>query len=444
MTRSGCKRKSFWQVGSIDLLGFNFSGLTNTVTLHMAAPITTPPAERDTTKGSKKNTTDTSEEGEPIDVSLSSSGTQEPEQPVTPRPLPVVCLSEGLRRKVTVWELQSWVSLALTLDGRDKITKLLQYTARLLAWWLAGSSHQAERFSALKTSLATSRKALRLGRTLIEYQKLRSSGIIERIGWNLKHNFPENEGLNDEKTPAAAVSRNSRTFMRRVSSNIGWGPVTLEESQPGRKFYRSISSVAFRMYQPMASRLSVSGQTALPPKVDEPMWKIVGATIKMLGLCGFWTADNVSFLTYSGLFDNYQLDKSTRIAERKRLQTTASTAANQFYFVGGIAGLLVSVRSYWAYRETTMRKLQENIDSAEDVDEETHALRAFEKAKEKQFVLFLSLVKSCCDVLVFSNNPGIDLWQKFYGRKMHEGIHCAGGLISASTVLYNNFPNALK
>jgi hypothetical protein len=44
--------------------------------------------------------------------------------------------------------------------------------------------------------------------------------------------------------------------------------------------------------------------------------------------------------------------------------------------------------------------------------------------------------------LVFSNNPGIDLWQQQIGHKMHEGFHCLFGLISASAVLYNNYPAA--
>jgi hypothetical protein len=356
-----------------------------------------------------------------------------------PSTLPIVSLREGLQLKVSAWELQSWVSMALTLDGRDKITKFLQYVARLLAWWLAGTT-QAQRFTSLKTSITTSRKAFRLGRTLIEYQKLRSAGIIERIGWNLKHNFPENEGESDDKPPVTSAQR---SFFRRASSNIGWGPVNLEENEPSpsrRKFYRSISSVAYRMYRPLASRLSATGESSLPP--DDPLWKVVGSALKMLGLFGFWTGDNISFLTSSGLFDNFKVDKPTRMAQRKQLATKASLAANKFYFAGGIAGLYVSLRAYLEWRKEKLQTLQDRIDAAEDEDEELEAKRAFDKAKAKQFILFLAVLKSSCDVLAFTNNPGIDLWQKHYGRKMHEGLHCLCGLISASTVMYNFFPNA--
>jgi hypothetical protein len=55
----------------------------------------------------------------------------------------------------------------------------------------------------------------------------------------------------------------------------------------------------------------------------------------------------------------------------------------------------------------------------------------------------VALAKSCCDVLVFSNNPGVDLWKRSRrGAPMHEGFHCLCGLVSASAVLYNNFPNS--
>ena len=73
------------------------------------------------------------------------------------------------------------------------------------------------------------------------------------------------------------------------------------------------------------------------------------------------------------------------------------------------------------------------------IDEALAHLRQMEC---RQFELSLALLKSCCDFLVFSNSPGIDLHLKLRGRKNHEGLHCLGGLVSASTVLYNNFPSA--
>jgi hypothetical protein len=343
--------------------------------------------------------------------------------------VPLVSISSGLKHKASPTELHSWVALALTLDGRDKVTKTFQYLARTMAWWFAGTN-QAQRFNALKESLTTSRKAYRLGRSLIEFQRLRSMGLLETLGWHLQRHA---EG--EEPPP------NPKILYRRASSNIGWGPVTMEESEPPRRrLLRSLSSVAYRMYRPMASTLSLSGEAS--KQSDIPMWTLVGSAIKMMGLFGFWSGDNFAFLAQSGMFDDYRLDATARMAQRKALQTRASQTANRCYFVGSVAGLVVSLRSYLSYRNNTLRPLQEQVENAEDEDEAELAEMSLESAKEKQFVLFLALLKSCCDVLVFSNNPGFDLWKKYTGRKMHEGFHCLCGLTSASTVLYNNFPNA--
>lgn len=371
------------------------------------------------------------------DASPSENGEEEKsneegkQTPLKTTPVPLVSLSSGLKHKASPLELHSWVALALTLDGRDKVTKVLQYSARTLAWWFVGTN-QAQRFNALKTSLTNSRKAYRLGRSLIEFQRLRSMGLLEVLGWHLKQQSGEGED---------GEPRNSKSLYRRASSNIGWGPVTMEESQP-RRLLRSLSSVAYRMYRPMASTLSVSGQASKPS--ETPMWMMVGSAMKMLGLFGFWTGDNIAFLTQSGMFDDYRLDATARMAQRKALQTRASQAANRCYFAGSVAGLVTNLRSYLSYRNNTLRPLQKQVDEAGDEDEAQIAEMTLERAKEKQFVLFLALVKSCCDVLVFSNNPGIDLWKKRTGRKMHEGFHCLCGLMSASTVIYNNFPNANK
>jgi hypothetical protein len=41
----------------------------------------------------------------------------------------------GLSKKATPLALESWAALSLTLDGRDKLTKVFQYATRLLGWW---------------------------------------------------------------------------------------------------------------------------------------------------------------------------------------------------------------------------------------------------------------------------------------------------------------------
>lgn len=63
------------------------------------------------------------------------------------------------------------------------------------------------------------------------------------------------------------------------------------------------------------------------------------------------------------------------------------------------------------------------------------------KVKQKHSAICIALVKSCCDVVVFSNNPGVDLHLKLRGRRMKEEYQSMFGIASALTVLYTNFPD---
>ena len=202
----------------------------------------------------------------------------------------------------------------------------------MLAWWFAGTN-QMKRFKAVQTSLTTSRKAFRLGRSLIEVQKIRDSGLLELFF----------------STPGGAKS-------------------------------------------------------------GDPAWKIVGSAMKMIGLMGFWAGDNINFLTGSGLFDDYSqsVTQKERLEKRSQLKTNASLFANRFYFFGAVAGLLTGLRAYLSYRSNTLREAHERLKEAtervaetdtktEDEAKNKHlwkeAKEAMEKAKEKQFSLFVALLK---------------------------------------------------
>jgi hypothetical protein len=128
-------------------------------------------------------------------------------------------LEAGLCRKANPWAIQPWAALVLTLDGRDKITKVLQYASRFLGWWLAGGSHknQSVRFTALYKSLAMSRKAFRLGRSFIELEKLRSMGLVGLMFWHLQSSLEEDDDDGTEKP------KRPKTIVKRASTNIGWG-----------------------------------------------------------------------------------------------------------------------------------------------------------------------------------------------------------------------------
>ncbi|KAL7536121.1 hypothetical protein ACHAXR_006925 [Thalassiosira sp. AJA248-18] len=525
-------------------------------------------------------------------------------------------IQTGISNKRSPFQIKNWIACVLTLDGRDKFTKVLQYTSRLLCWYFAGLAVKktagidfgasvtsngagtsssgggadllttlannlhlrqkiynalSQRFNSLYKSLVTSRKAFRLGRSFIEWDKIRSMGwgdyltymlmhplaggvadgavedkaIEKREGMGSRgtlarydtHPIPEEEGHDDEGSedesswsedersveynddglpleekkldervynPNATkkikvVSRPGRPKLpSRISSNIGWGPstttshavsknnATTEQSPSKNKSpanpppARTVSELGREMYQPFPSRSSSMGSykqvkdTAAattssasamalasaieqtPPNIT-PSWKLIGGTIKLLGLMGFWAFDNLSFLTASGFLDPIRLHTPTSIggsagggtnlaksvdpaAERLKRKTRASEWAGRCYFFGVLAGLYVNARALWAHRNGVLKGARKRVEESADTVED--AKSHLKQTEQKHFELSLAFLKSCCDFMVFSNNPGIDLHLKLRGRKNHEGLHCLGGLVSASTVLYNNFPNA--
>jgi hypothetical protein len=319
---------------------------------------------------------------------------QQPSSIESASSLPYVSLRPGLAKKQPLC-LRTWSQLVLTLDGRDKFTKVLQYLSRFLAWWLAATSpNAAQRCGALKASLISSRKAFRLGRSMIEVQKLRCLGLLE----SLYYYFLAED--------CDATSSSLATKLRAL-----------------------VEKLFFPLVQ-FVSDYSKNHNGVLVKPTD-PLWILTGTALKMIGLLGFWAGDNVSFLAQSGVLDDYRKTKRDRLHQRLQYMSTFSSFANRSYFAGSAACLWTNWKAYWEHRNTKLREASESGDD-----------QAYGKAQEKQFTLFLALLKSCCDVLVFSNNPGLDLWKKYRGQKMHEGFHCLSGLTSAMTVLYNNYPDA--
>lgn len=273
----------------------------------------------------------------------------------------------GLQCKASPYKAQSWISLALTLDGRDKITKVLQYATRLLAFLCETKVNQM-RWSSLSSSLSNSRKPFRLGKTFIEVDKLNKMGI-----WAL------------------------------VLHLVGL-----------KKEYSS----------------------------KDPAWKTIGMALKTLGLAGFWAADNANFLISSGALDDSRLEPKERMQQNKRRKYQCMLVAYRSYFAGSVAGLFTNLRIYWIHKTVNLALALQQYQSASTDEERSRAQLALTRTREENFGLLVALVKSCVDVMVFANN--LDLFRRFFGRKLHEGVHCAGGLISAATVLYNNYPSASK
>jgi len=482
-------------------------------------------------------------------------------------------IQTGIAAKRSPLQIKNWIACVLTLDGRDKFTKVLQYSSRLLCWYFATLAARkstngvdaaaqltqsmytnvelrqryytaiSKRFEVLYKSLVTSRKAFRIGRSVIEADKIANMGWgnylsymllhplaggvagvytspgdneleerqestlsrydthpiseeneDEEASWNEEDEQSDNEndppeeekkedGLNLSVTKSKkknVVSRPGRPKLpTQISSNIGWGPTTTtpassspqdssattnESSEQSATVKpppsRTVSEMGRQMYQAFPSRSSSMGSykqlkdtpsslPVTPTQSTTPGWKLIGGTMKLLGLMGFWAFDNVSFLTGSGFLDPIKggggdntILVDPKAPDRLKRKKRASEWAGRCYFAGSIGGLYVNVRSLWEHKNGKLKEAQDMLSKATSEDDIKEAQDHLQKTKKKHFELGLALLKSCCDFMVFSNNPGIDLHMKYRGKKNHEGLHCVCGLVSASTVLYNNFPNS--
>ena len=395
--------------------------------------------------------------------------------------------------------LKSWIAMVLTLDGRDKVTKVIQYSSRLLVHYYKSMANRhgatftalylskAARFANLQRSLTSSRKAYRFGRSIIEFEKLNAIGLVHWISWHLRNVLFPHQDHEEECSSISSYESDSNTansprqestvrwhedtkfdadsklkskpasqdhaprihLPRRVSSNLGPSTIVLsKEPVIEKRPYRQLSSMGRLVYLSLSSFIDQKRESDI-----QPMWKILSSTFKLLGLAGFWAADNVSFLYSSGFLDHHD-NKKTRTK-------SASIFAARSYFFASVSGLYLNYMEWIRYRNGLLKETWENLIefqknmksdqvlNSKNSAYEDHEMKAeldrlkheVEKARRRYASLCIALVKSCCDVLVFSNNTGIDFHLKYRGKKMNEYLHCACGITSAMTVIYNNFPS---
>eukprot|EP00816_Leptocylindrus_hargravesii_P007093 CAMPEP_0196823510 /NCGR_PEP_ID=MMETSP1362-20130617/87800_1 /TAXON_ID=163516 /ORGANISM="Leptocylindrus danicus, Strain CCMP1856" /LENGTH=201 /DNA_ID=CAMNT_0042203399 /DNA_START=1 /DNA_END=606 /DNA_ORIENTATION=- len=187
------------------------------------------------------------------------------------------------------------------------------------------------------------------------------------------------------------------------------------------------------------STVNECGSNSRPEKVMPLFpWKALATSLRLMGLAGFWASDNVAFLTKN----KFLLQSSPTAREAQEFGAKS-------YFFASWMGLFIAANDLNSQR-IELKRLESEVDELSSSEEKrtspgqelSDALHALEKGKADQFVNLLTLIKGVVDVMVFSNNAGVDLHQKYRGKKMNEGVHSMCGLVSAFVVLYKNFPNA--
>jgi len=379
-------------------------------------------------------------------------------------------LNASFSTKASPFLLKSWIAMVLTLDGRDKVTKAIQYASRLLAHYYETTGNsakslsaaylisKAKRFRNLQAALTNSRKAYRFGRSFIEFEKLSSIGFCHWVAWHLRqsvfhttgfssevntqdkisHNSGEDESqydgkkaqYNDRKTeretcipkqegkitwhhdtnfdqdrddlPIQAHNNNHPRIMlpRRVSSNLFPTTIVPSKRQGAPRSYRQLSSLGRFIYLSLSSYINEEkADTTAPP------WKVISSVAKLLGLAGFWAADNLSFLYSSGfLIDEAKVTKQGRSRAKE-----VSIFAARSYFFAAVSGLYLNLRELIHHRNGPLKEAWiglehhtsnakvEGGNSAYEEHESSREMDLYkaelEKAKRKHGILCIALLK---------------------------------------------------
>jgi hypothetical protein len=353
----------------------------------------------------------------------------------------ITSLKASLSTKASPIFLKSWIAMVSTLDGRDKVTKAIQYASRLLAHYYEtkGIAHRnttqhlsattyllskARRWRNLQASLTKSRKAFRFGRSLIEFEKLRSIGFGHWVAWHLRqmvlhstipadnvyvrndlltekqsqavdrsdtdddddNDDGDNDGDNDDDDDDSRRERkkaeteiegkhadfshkkestiswhtdtkfdqdegnlyaqNDKILLhpppmrlpKRVSSNLGPPTTILSKREGSRRYYHQLSSSQRFAYISLSTYIDEGKAHIAAP----PLWKIISSAAKLLGLAGFWAADNVSYLYSSGFLNDARKGRSTA--------KDASIFAARAYFFASVSGLYLNWRECLRHR----------------------------------------------------------------------------------------------
>lgn len=313
-------------------------------------------------------------------------------------------LSTALSCKAPLDDLSSWTAASLTLDGRDKVTKILQYACRLMVWWLGRTARASspvslsedakkrneiatECYRSLYKSLAEARKAYRLGRTVAEVHKIFSSA-----------------------------------------------PPTLDEKKA------------------LGNETSPKGEDGDDDDEGSRRRKRLRAQLRLVCLAGYWTSDNVAYLSSVGFLESYETrNVLQRSATRTRRRTRASKNSARFFFLASVLALYEHLKDLFVAGQRLRRAWSQHRMSLVDAEvsrgsdtadaDAAQSRNELDRAKKLYVDCVVSLTKSSCDAIVFGNSPGVDLPLKFRGRRMDEGIHCVLGIVSGLMVLYKKLPN---
>ncbi|CAM9923660.1 unnamed protein product [Phaeothamnion confervicola] len=322
-------------------------------------------------------------------------------------------VSAGVDSKASL-SLGSYLSMSTKLEGRDKLTKIMQYGARFFVWYFSRhdpkSPLAARAFKLYKTT-QLSRKAFRMLKVLEEVLKLQ-------------------QACNATRKPATQRLLHA---LRAIAMGCFW-------SFDNLNYLTTTQTVAF------------GNDRAL--RGFSRSWFVGSAIMLVLGAQSVAEADRrrseleaelgrLRLLPTAG-------DGNGATGSDDSASGSADASAARFCCSGGGSGGSSSGSSGGSgsggdgEAPMTARSTAAAADPAATGSPQRAAFvaRDLALARAEEFKAGLAVLKSSLDMLCAANMPGMDLPLRLAGKKLNDGVVGAAGVLSAMTVLYGCWPDA--
>lgn len=285
-------------------------------------------------------------------------------------------------------DLAVWIKVLNQTEGRDKLTKCLQYGSRVISWYLGGKNDVGRRFAALQATTGDSRKIFRLGKFANEYMRLH--GIVS--AYPKKHTAATRGACYPYDEKRNALISDLLLFVSRGAFLLYWVYDNLVV----------LTKIKFIRF----------GETT--------------HLMKRAGVC--WFIGLISGLILE-LRKLRQLTKDHRFAIRALRRTPAPaspafTATTTTTGQGSTGSGATEAEAKEAARWTL------HMEAVEAKEEQRY--------REKRKVCLINIIKILGDLIPASHLAHIP--QRFAGRSFNDGAVGLGGFISAALTLWQLFP----
>eukprot|EP01068_Selenidium_serpulae_P006526 Selendium_serpulae@DN4423_c0_g1_i1.p1 len=291
-------------------------------------------------------------------------------------------------------EVAVWVKVLNQTEGRDKLSKCVQYGSRVISWYLGGKTDVGRRFAALQATVGDSRKIFRLGKFMNEYMRLH--GIARA--------YPKQAQFGGALSRSTEVTGDVLQCLSRGAFLLYW-------VYDGMTILTKIKFIRF----------------GDPPRL-----------MQRSGLC--WFAGLLS-----GLVLELRKLRQAATAHRQALAALLKTRAlHQPAGEGAAAATTGSGNAGWSMltdSNTPKSSLTRSEVGGASHDAQFDSAEATEvkRYREQKKTILINIIKILGDLLPASHLAQVP--QRLTGRALSDGKVGFGGLIAAALTLWQLFPD---